>query len=227
MDIASKKWLSLCASFTTRLVSLTRPSTMKELKQLLADKRIRRTSESPPRFSIIDAIACATACGGSQAAHKFRRLQVAYPRLFARIADAAFSGQGQKPTPVCEEPELEKLFAALPGRVAQIFRTTGQLPTKRTERSTKDHLYIMHYSFCSTKVKIGRNQNVEARKKSFETGHDFHVEVVATFPGKGFLEPEVHKRLEHKRSKRGAGVEWFDISPEEAFACISSLSMEP
>ena len=68
---------------------------------------------------------------------------------------------------------------------------------------------------------------MEARKKSLETGPDFHVEVVAMFPGKGLLETEVHKRLEHKRSKRGAGVEWFDISPEEAFACISSLSMEP
>ena len=49
------------------------------------------------------------------------------------------------------------------------------------------------------------------------------AEVVATFPGKGFLEAEVHKALEEKRSRIGAGTEWFDMAPEEAVALIGSF----
>ena len=196
---------------------------MKELKQLLSDKRIRRTSESPPRFSIVDAISIATAIDGNHAADKFRRLRTAHPGLCARIAQTQFDGRGQRPTPVCDEIVLEKLFAALPGKGAQNFRTTGKLPSKRTGKTRKDHLYIMRYSFCNTAVKIGRSGNVESRRQSLEVGPNFHVEVVATFPGKGFLEAEVHKALEEKRSRIGAGTEWFDMVPEEAVALIGSF----
>ena len=195
---------------------------MKELKQLLADKRIRHTSESPPRFSVVDAISIATAVNGKRAADTFRRLQATHPWLFAGVIHSTFRGQGQKQTPVCEATELEKLFAALPGKGAQLFRTNGKLPAQRTIKTRKDHLYIMRYSFSNTAVKIGRSGNVESRRKSLEAGQDFHVEVVATFPSKGRLEAEVHKALEDKRSKRGVGMEWFDCSVEEAVACISS-----
>ena len=136
------------------------------MKQLLADKRIRRTSESPPRFSVIDAIACATACDGNEAAGKFRRVQSVHRYLFARVGNFRFCGQGQKQTPVCEAAEFERLFAALPGKGAQLFRTTGKLPVQRTIKTRKDHLYIMRYSFSNTAVKIGRSGNVESMRKS-------------------------------------------------------------
>ena len=196
---------------------------MKELKQLLADKRIRRTSESPPRFSIVDAISIATALNGNGAAREFRRLRTAYPAHCARIANVHFSGEKQRPTPVCEAAELENLFAVLPGKAANVFRVTGEAPTKRKGGTIKDHLYIMRYSFCSTAVKIGRSGDVEKRRMSLEAGQNFHVEIVATFPGKGFLEAEVHKALEDKRSKIGAGTEWFDLAPEEALVLIGSF----
>jgi len=112
----------------------------------------------------------------------------------------------------------------LPGKDAA-YRRAGLEPPSRSGKPA-DSLYIMQYSTSRTAVKIGRSIDVNKRKRSLESGHNFFIEVAATFPEKGHLEPVVHKRLEAKRSKIGAGVEWFDISVTEALKCITEVLVE-
>ena len=93
-------------------------------------------------------------------------------------------------------------------------------------RQLCDDLYIMRYSFRHNCVKIGRSDNVEQRRKQLEAGQDFHVEVVATFPRMGCLERLVHGRLADKQSRRGAGVDWFEINAGEAIDTIKEVLAE-
>ena len=98
-------------------------------------------------------------------------------------------------------------------------------PPSRSSRPA-DSLYITQYSTSRSAVKIGRSIDVNKRKHSLESGHNFYIEVAAVFPEKGHLEAVVHKRLEAKRSNIGAGVEWFDISVPEALKCITEVLVE-
>ena len=84
----------------------------------------------------------------------------------------------------------------------------------------------MKYSFDDTAVKIGRSDNVKRRKRTLEAGQNFFVEVVAIFPGKGWLEKEVHRNLQDYRSTSGAGTEWFNICAEDAAAICSNTLKE-
>ena len=84
----------------------------------------------------------------------------------------------------------------------------------------------MKYSFDDTAVKIGRSDDVNGRKRRLQAGHNFFMEVVAVFPGKGWFETEVHRNLQDYRSRRGAGREWFDICAEDAAAICSTTLKE-
>jgi hypothetical protein len=49
-----------------------------------------------------------------------------------------------------------------------------------------DDLYIMRYvGILQDVLKIGRSNNVESRRRALEACQNFHIEVLATFPGKG------------------------------------------
>ena len=81
----------------------------------------------------------------------------------------------------------------------------------------------MQYSNDQTVLKIGRARNVEHRRRQLESGHNFHMRVLATFPKRGHLEALVHSALEGVRCCEGAGKEWFEISPEEAIDTINHI----
>ena len=183
--------------------------------------RIRKTSEDPPRVSVYDLIGCVT--GQSNPHIVWNRLITAYPHFLQSVDYHQFDGSGQRKTPVVDASGAQRIIQALPGKSAARVRAGLEPPGKR-RRQLRDDLYIMRYSFWHDCVKIGRSHNVEQRRKQLEAGQDFHVEVVATFPGMGCLESVVHGRLADKQSRRGAGVEWFEIDAGAAIDTIKVLA---
>jgi hypothetical protein len=182
---------------------------------------VRRT-EAPVRLSVYDVINAVT--GQTNPRTIFSRLCDGYPEGMFCTSSFKFEGQAQKETPVCTLDVMEQICRLLPGKGAA-YRRAGLEPPSKSSKPA-DSLYIMQYSTNRTAVKIGRSKDVNKRKRSLESGHNFYVEVAATFPEKGHLEAVVHKRLEAKRSKIGAGVEWFDISVSEALKCITEVLVE-
>jgi hypothetical protein len=184
---------------------------------------VRRT-EAPVRLSVYDVINAVTGRNPSDCKHTWDRLVSLYPDAMFSVSSFKFEGQGQKETPVCTMEVMQQICRLLPGKEAA-YRRAGLDPPSKSSKPA-DSLYIMQYSTNRTAVKIGRSKDVNKRKRSLESGHNFYVEVAATFPEKGYLEPVVHKRLEAKRSKIGAGVEWFEISVSEALKCITEVLVE-
>ena len=100
-------------------------------------------------------------------------------------------------------------------------------PEPAAETEVPDDLYIMKYvGILQDVLKIGRSNNPERRRKGLEACQNFHLELLATFPGKGFLEPEVHKRLAERRSTRGAGTEWFRIDLQGALDAVAKTTLD-
>ena len=84
-------------------------------------------------------------------------------------------------------------------------------------------LYIMENSRIPGEVKIGCSNDVPKRKKELECTHNFRMNVLAIFPGKGYLEREVHLQLSHLRVAECAGTEWFKCSLGKAVAVINQV----
>jgi hypothetical protein len=191
-----------------------------KLTDILTGGSVRCTSEDPPRYSIIDVMKMflgdeVTQCTLTQA---YRRLQKKYDLA---VCDRKLLN-GRK-GPVCTAEEAEHIVALMNCRQAAAFRATGVLQTKKKR---VEHLYVMKYSLDDTAVKIGKSHNVESRRVALESGHNFTVEVLAIFPGKGCLELQLHKRFEGVRSRRGAGREWFNIPANDAVAMVSKTMQE-
>ena len=112
-------------------------------------------------------------------------------------------------------------------RIATYISEEGLYELSRAARKRKggevaDTLYVMQYSFRRDIVKVGRSNNPEKRRRQLEGGQAFHVEILATFPGQGALEGQVHEALAAHRSEEGAGREWFNVTATEAIAVINT-----
>jgi len=96
-----------------------------------------------------------------------------------------------------------------------------------SEPKGADDLYIMRYvGILQDVLKIGRSNNPETRRRGLEAGQNFNLELLATFPGKGYLELAVHRRLEERRSTRGAGNEWFRTDLQGALDAVARAALE-
>ena len=84
-------------------------------------------------------------------------------------------------------------------------------------------LYVMENSRIPGELKIGCSKDVPRRKRDFEAQQNFRINVIAVFPGKGYLEREVHLQLSHLRVAECAGTEWFKCSLGEALAAIDQV----
>ena len=196
--------------------------------------QMRKTAEDLPRISVYDVLQLVTGCSANNCTTVLGRVAKNFPDRF-NFDKVQFPGRGQKLTQVCTLQQANELIALLGGRAAAEFRATENGnsshpseggPIKRKNEDKNDDLYIMNYSFDETAVKIGRSENVEKRRRALEACQNFFVEVVAIFPGKGFLESEVHKKLEAFHSKKGAGVEWFNICAADAPAVLGNILKE-
>ena len=96
-----------------------------------------------------------------------------------------------------------------------------------SEPRAADDLYIMRYvGVLQDVLKVGRSNDPETRRRGLETCHNFRLELLAIFPGKGHLEAAVHLRLGEHRSTRGAGNEWFRIDLQGALRAVAMASFE-
>jgi hypothetical protein len=89
------------------------------------------------------------------------------------------------------------------------------------EKGPPDSLYIMRYIWSDSPLKVGRARDVEARARQLEAGHCFRLQVLAIFPGKGYIERKVHEYLSTYRVKTGRGREWFKVEPGQAFSAVA------
>lgn len=83
-----------------------------------------------------------------------------------------------------------------------------------------DDLYVSRNPRIPGEVKVGRSQDPQARAASMSAAQNFHIEVVATFPGLGHLEKEVHRILAPQRVD-APGREWFSVSVAFAMAAVT------
>ena len=82
-------------------------------------------------------------------------------------------------------------------------------------------LYMMQNSRIPGELKIGRSQDVEARRRSLQRSQNYRMLVLAVFPQAGNIEGCVHEMLSYCRvTEEAAGREWFRCSPQTAFSAI-------
>ena len=86
-------------------------------------------------------------------------------------------------------------------------------------------LYIFSNSLLPGILKIGRSKDVERRRAEMQRSQPFHINTVATFPGKGHLEASIHATL-HASLVDGPGREWFRVSESDAIHAIA-VAMRP
>jgi len=67
----------------------------------------------------------------------------------------------------------------------------------------------------------------ERRCRDLDGGHAFTVSPARVFPGYGFLEQEVHRRLRAFGNGDGRGVEWFNVSIERAVEAVIAAAILP
>jgi hypothetical protein len=81
-------------------------------------------------------------------------------------------------------------------------------------------LYIFSNSLLPGILKIGRSKDVERRRVEMQRSQPFHINTVATFPGKGHLEGIIHTAL-HANLVDGPGREWFRVCASDAIHTIA------
>jgi hypothetical protein len=86
-------------------------------------------------------------------------------------------------------------------------------------------LYIFSNSLLPGILKIGRSKDVERRRAEMQRSQPFHINTVATFPGKGHLEGIIHTTLQANLVD-GPGREWFRVSESDAIHAIA-VAMRP
>jgi hypothetical protein len=77
-------------------------------------------------------------------------------------------------------------------------------------------LYVMAMSTDPTGafhgLKVGRSSNIPQRAMNLSASMPFNIIVLATYPGAGWAEDNVHTMLASNRNTTGRGREWFHAS---------------
>ena len=133
--------------------------------------------------------------------------------------------RGADATPAAEAPAEPE--PSEPRRANATPAAEAPAEPEPSEPRGADDLYILRYvGILQDVLKVGRSNNPEKRRRALEACQNFHLELLAIFPGKGHLEAAVHLRLEEHRSTRGAGNEWFRIDLQGALRAVAMASFE-
>ena len=81
----------------------------------------------------------------------------------------------------------------------------------------------MQYSNVWDCVKIGRCNGIHERRRAIGKGHNFELQLIASYQGQGHLERRVHKHLEDFRSSNGLGAEWFNAPGVYALSAVAEV----
>ena len=84
-------------------------------------------------------------------------------------------------------------------------------------------LYVLQYGNVWDCVKIGRCRDIHERLRVIGKGHNCKLKLIASYPGQGYLEQRVHKRLESFRSLDGLGTEWFNVPGSYALKVVDEV----
>ena len=85
----------------------------------------------------------------------------------------------------------------------------------------RSDLYVIQNSRITGELKIGRSEDVEARRRSLQASQNFKILLLAVFPQAGHIETSVHGILSYCQiTEEAAGREWFGCSPQTSFAAI-------
>lgn len=79
-----------------------------------------------------------------------------------------------------------------------------------------DDLYVMRFAdegLADYGVKIGRSQSPKTRADQMTASLPLELNVIATFPGCGHMEAEVHRELAEYNYTAKGSREWFHLKP--------------
>ena len=103
------------------------PDLMASLTQLNehAVQQIRKTTETPPRLSVIDLVAAISGYSSNVASNVVLRLKATYPEVASSWCIYKFSGRRQRDTPVTDARGAIELIMLLPGKTAAMARQSA------------------------------------------------------------------------------------------------------
>ena len=101
-----------------------------------------------------------------------------------------------------------------PGWCIQCCRE-GARARRNAGRDVPDSLYVAHNPRIPGEVKIGRAQNPFKRLADLSQCQNFHIELVKSWSGLGFLEPKLHQQFSDFKVLHTPGREWFTIPRED------------
>lgn len=81
--------------------------------------------------------------------------------------------------------------------------------TRTTRNINKDYLYLIHNEELGF-YKIGRSKNPNARIKNLNCASAYHLELLYSLKGFGYMEPKIHEKFKHLR----VNGEWFSCKEE-------------
>ena len=149
-------------------------------------------------------------------------------------AGRPFSARGEANRAILEEVRKEVQTATSAGNehLTQKQRARCRAMLKqRTARPPVTHpnkgypgkdLYIMQCSAAPGILKIGRSNDCLNRAKVLQSQQWFYMKVLATFPGAGHHESQVHNFLHDRRLRNVPGQEWFTVTLQDAVSAIAS-----
>ena len=89
---------------------------------------IRKTSETPPRISVIDVVETITGQVKSNAGKTLERVKESHPEVYPNWINYRFPGRGQRNTPVADVRGIVEIVMLLPGRhAARVRRQAAEL----------------------------------------------------------------------------------------------------
>ena len=109
-----------------------------------------------------------------------------------------------------------------------VARSNESSSEESVEATPAGHdLYVMTNTRIPGEYKVGRSKTIEQRREVLQTGQNFTMELVATFPGAGIVEGLVHRCLAQSRVREGPGREWFRASLSDILHAVGSAVATP
>ena len=103
--------------------------------------QIRKSTDNPPRISIIDVTRAITGHNADYSAQAVRNVCDQYPEVSEKITDLKFKGRGQRLTPVTDVHGIIEFVMLLPGKHASNVRrqaaTEARLPVSPRQKNSK------------------------------------------------------------------------------------------
>jgi len=143
-------------------------------------------------------------------AYQKRRIQagvMSFRAINAQVLDSLLECNGHASSTELDQSDVSREYAV-------------------AEELIPDSLYIKENPRLPGEIKIGRSNNPEERAKQLSAGQNFRIVVKRSYGEKGFLEKTLHHKLQRRRVEHGPGVEWFNVSVDQADILVRAAIVE-